>query len=252
MINEWQVLWLSHAQEMMTTEDANLNAEKPTPEDIDMLRELVVHLLMPLSVPLPQLPVYHCSHHGLQALQAVIAKQLFGSGVVVWDHGILWRERVKALSEVLHLFLSHVKAQRRFYIPVISLTLPQARAFPLFVRNGLVGLSRVGVRIIYHNADMVTACTNVSNPVWERKLGGRRKFSAEDNTMLHKMSPIVNGMEVDRFAPHHELEEARPTALMLSHVYDLKDIKNAIRAAVFIVKRFGLKQYQLLMLWRSR
>lgn len=93
--------------------------------------------------------------------------------------GILWRERVKALAE--------------------------ARSFPLFVRNGLVGLSRVGVRIIYHNADMVTACTNVSNPVWERKLGGRHNFSAEDQTMLHKMSPIVNGMEVDRFSPHHDL-----------------------------------------------
>ncbi len=51
---------------------------------LDNAQELFVHLLTPISVPLPQVPVYHCSHHGLQALQGVVAKQLFGCGLIVW------------------------------------------------------------------------------------------------------------------------------------------------------------------------
>ncbi len=54
-------------------------------------------------------------------------------------------------------------------------------------------------------------------------------------------------MEMDRFSPNHEREERNPTAIMLSHVYDLKDVKNAIRAAEVIVKKFNQKRYQLLV-----
>lgn len=217
----WRAQWLERTQEAMAGEKQVMEAEKPSVEDIDLLKDLAVHLLVPLSVPLPQLPVYHCSHHGLQALAAVVAKQMFGSGVVIWDHGMLWRERVKAIAE--------------------------ARPYPLFVRNALVGLTRAAVRIIYHNADMVTSCTNIGNPAWERKLGARARFSSEDSTMLRKMSPIVNGMDVSRFTPKPEAEERRPTAVMLSHVYDLKDIKNVIQAAALIVRRFQLPEYQVLV-----
>ncbi len=156
-----------------------------------------------------------------QALQGVVAKQLYGSGLIIWDHGMLWRERLKALSEVT--------------------------AYPLFVRNSLVGLTRVSVKIIYANADMITSCTNIGNPEWERRLGGTARWAVDDVITTRKMSPVVNGMEVDRFSVQHANEEPRPTALMLSHVYDLKDIKNAIRAAEIIIHRFGMNSYQLLV-----
>src|SRR5262245_30174309 len=124
-------------------------------------------------MPLQDIPVYHATHHGPQTLLGVIARQLFGSSLVrsarqrqrqrereterqrgiqsftslflylavtvsyrppsyltqflplqiIWDHGMLWRERIKALSEV--------------------------SLFSLFVRNGLVCLTRLAAWINY-------------------------------------------------------------------------------------------------------
>lgn len=42
-----------------------------------------------------------------------------------------------------------------------------------------------------------------------------------------------------------EGEAPRPTASMLSHVYALKDIMSAIRAAAIIVHDYGVKEYAL-------
>jgi len=43
------------------------------------------------------------------------------------------------------------------------------------------------------------------------------------------------------------LEDPLPTTVMLSHVYELKDIKNAIKAAAVVVNKFHLSQYRLLV-----
>jgi hypothetical protein len=75
VVTAWRWHWLSY-HEREARADNLLDAEHPTVDDVDFLKDLFVHLLTPLSVPLPQLPVYHCSHHGLQALQGVVAKQL--------------------------------------------------------------------------------------------------------------------------------------------------------------------------------
>ncbi len=61
------------------------------------------------------------------------------------------------------------------------------------------------------------------------------------------MSPIINGMETDKFQPDFRNEDNNPTAIQLSHVYDLKDIKNAINAASIIVNQFKISNYQLLV-----
>jgi hypothetical protein len=58
---------------------------------------------------------------------------------------------------------------------------------------------------------------------------------------------VTNGVETDRFSPNFALEEKQPTSVMLSHVYDLKDVKAAIKAAAVIVHQFGLSSYQLLI-----
>ena len=55
--------------------------------------------------------------------------------------GILWRERLRALCEL--------------------------RMFSLFVRNLLVGVTRLAVRVNFQNADMVVPCCSYGNPDWE-------------------------------------------------------------------------------------
>ena len=49
--------------------------------------------------------------------------------------------------------------------------------------------------------------------------------------MSRRMSPILNGMETDKFKPDFSQEDRNPTSILLSHVYDLKGIhkqKNTI------------------------
>ncbi|CAN0525357.1 unnamed protein product, partial [Laminaria digitata] len=36
----------------------------------------------------------------IQALVGIAAKRLSGWALVVWDHGMLWRERCKAIAEL--------------------------------------------------------------------------------------------------------------------------------------------------------
>lgn len=65
--------------------------------------------------------------------------------------------------------------------------------------------------------------------------------------MRYHISPVVNGMETDRFAVNRQIETAQPSAIMLSHVCDIKDVKNAIRSAGYIVNDFGLRTFKLII-----
>jgi hypothetical protein len=134
---------------------------------------------------------------------------------------MLWREKVKALAELSQ--------------------------FSLFVRNGLLGLSRLAMRANYENANTVTSCCTKGNPDWELWLGGRNQgvHNKSRCDMYWRMSPVLNGMETDKFHPRPNLEAQIPTVVQLSHVYDLKDIKTAIRSAAVIVNQFKITNFNL-------
>lgn len=59
--------------------------------------------------------------------------------------------------------------------------------------------------------------------------------------------PVINGMETDRFSVDRENEDSKPTAVMLSHVYELKGVLDAIRAASVIVNQYHITEYRLLI-----
>ena len=81
----------------MVNNDDQLNpmmgCEDPQLEDFDMALSLFIHFLEILSCPLPEydVPVAHATHHGIQTILAVVAKEKRGTSLVVWDHGVLWR-----------------------------------------------------------------------------------------------------------------------------------------------------------------
>jgi hypothetical protein len=113
--------------------------------------------------------VYHCTHHGSQTLLAVAARQLHGSALVIWDHGMLWRERIKAISEVRpsHLFgLPSPPFRSSILRPCLRVDRLQVTIYSLWLRNALVGLTRLSAWVNYENADIVTSCTTVMNPEW--------------------------------------------------------------------------------------
>ena len=129
---------------------AILDAEIPTLEDMLVTLSLFTHFLLPITVPLNthlNVPVTHASHHGIQTILGVIAKRKNGTALIIWDHGILWRERLRAFSNF--------------------------RGFPLFARNVLVGLNRMIVQINFTNADVVVPCCR-TNMDWELWIGSLR------------------------------------------------------------------------------
>jgi len=215
----WICTWLEVSEQKLREGKLN-DVEMPTLKEIDMLFSLINRLLFPLSATLDKVPVVHASHHGIQAILGVIAKQINHSTLVVWDHGILWRERLFGLCS--------------------------SDDMPRFVQIGFVGLTRLVSRLVYANADYVTPCTSIQNVTWEQWLGGGKYGDdAERQRVARHIYPVVNGMNVARFNPKPELENQSPLAVMLSHISPVKDIHNAIYAANVIVNDLHITNYAL-------
>ncbi|KAG5462925.1 MAG: hypothetical protein BJ554DRAFT_2840, partial [Olpidium bornovanus] len=180
----WVAEWLREATEGQS-KGQYLRCELPTLKELNMLYLLVVRLLLILTAEIPKdLPVVHSSHHGIQSILGVIAKSLYGASFAVWDHGILWRERLFALCD--------------------------ADNMPRFVQLGFVGLTRLVARISYMRADMVTPCTRVQNVDWEMWMGGEGgRNSGARIAMQNKISPVVNGMVSPRGARNVYREDRR-------------------------------------------
>ena len=67
-----------------------------------------------------------------QAILGIIAQELGGWSTIVWDHGVLWREKVKALGD------QHQES--------------------LFSKMAMVGLFRYLGRIIIYKSTIVCPC----------------------------------------------------------------------------------------------
>jgi len=215
----WICTWLEVSEQKLK-EGKLIDMEMPTLKEIDMLFSLINRLLFPLSAKLDKVPVVHASHHGIQAILGVIAKAINGSTLIVWDHGILWRERLFGLCS--------------------------SDDMPKFVQIGFVGLTRLVSRLVYANADYITPCTSIQNVTWEQWLGGAKYGDdSERQRVARNIYPVVNGMNVARFNPKPELENQSPLAVMLSHISPVKDIHNAIHAADVIVNDLHITNYTL-------
>ncbi|KAJ3415126.1 hypothetical protein HDV05_005534 [Chytridiales sp. JEL 0842] len=194
-----------------------LKKECPTLEQIGVLFSLFSRLLLPLALEIPKVPVVHVSHHGTQAILGVLAKALYGSRLIIWDHGMLWRERLFGLCQ---------------------------DALPGFVQTGFIGLTRLCTRLAYLRADYVTPCTSVQNVMWAAWLaGGKWGNDKERAQLIRRCSPALNGMDVSKFSVNRSLAMKTPSAVMLSHISPVKDVMNAIKAAYYIVHEFKLTSY---------
>eukprot|EP00833_Pecoramyces_ruminatium_P007726 jgi/Orpsp1_1/1181758/evm.model.c7180000078477.1 len=218
--NCWLKTWLEYCEKELGKGNA-LSVEMPTVSDIDMLFSLTTRLLLPITAEIPKkISVFHASHHGVQAIIGVVAKALYKSRLIIWDHGILWRERLFGLC--------------------------YSDTMPRFIQNGFVGLTRLITWLVFSKADYVTPCTSIQNVTWEEWLGGKKYHNQRKMIETReKIYPIVNGMNVAKFNPQPERENPNPMAIMLSHISSVKDIHNAIYAANIIVNKMNIRSYTL-------
>lgn len=139
----------------------------------------------------------------------------------VWDHCISFRELTTFMSSA------------------VSFDSP-------FVNSSLIGLGHLSCVLLEHHADVVLPCAAHLNPGWEVELGTSQGAMMHRKTFQRKIDPVVNGIcNMEKFEPIQKIKTATPTAIMLSHIQFVKDIKNAIMATDFIVNKWGFRDYQL-------
>ncbi|KAF2667969.1 glycosyl transferase [Microthyrium microscopicum] len=219
----WRELWLSPSTDNMVPISDWLDAECPTLAHMDNALDMWHRYLFIQSVPVPEeIPsVFQASHHFAGASYGVVCKVKRGCSLHVWDHCISWREVTVFLSSAM------------------SFDAP-------FVCTALISLSRVIAVLLLHHADVVLPCADFFNPGWEVELGSQENVICHRRTYRRKIDPVVNGItDMERFKPIEQIKSKRPTAVMLSHVRFVKDIKNAILAADLICNVWGFKDYRL-------
>lgn len=219
----WRELWLTEDMENARPISQWLNAEQPTLMHLDNALDMWQRYLFIFSLPVPEkIPdVFQASHHFAGASYGVICKIKRGCAFHVWDHCISWRE--------------------------VTVFLSSAMSFdPPFVCSSLISLSRILSVLTLHHADVVLPCADFFNPGWEVELGSLEGTICHRKTYARKIDPVVNGIcNMDSFQPIETITSEKPTAVMLSHVRFVKDIKNAILAADIIINEWNIKDYRL-------
>lgn len=197
--------------------------EQPTAQNFDEAMGLYISYFFILSVKIPEVVprVYQSTHHGISSLWGMCLKLRRGTSWGIWDHAILWRETCLNIS-VAQCIL------------------------PVSVQTMLLGAMKLAAHLAYMHADTILPCTAVYNPIWEVELGTDEGRRQSQNIFLRKIDPVTNGISsMDAFKPVEKIKSEHPTAVMLSNVQFIKDVKNAILAASVIINDFGFKTYHL-------
>ncbi|RMZ78616.1 hypothetical protein DV738_g3716, partial [Chaetothyriales sp. CBS 135597] len=220
---EWRRLWLCSDMENARPIEEWLNPEHPTIQHMDNALDMWQRYLFIFSLPVPErIPdIFQASHHFAGGSYGIVCKLKRGCSFHVWDHCISWRE--------VNVFLS------------------SSMSFdPPFVCTSLILLSRILSVLQLHHADVVLPCADFFNPGWEVELGSQEGTLCHRKTYARKIDPVVNGIcNMEKFKPIEKIKSEKPTAVMLSHVRFVKDIKNAILAADIIINEWGFTDYHL-------
>jgi len=116
-----------------------------------------------LAIDIPPTDIVHASNAWMPALVAIVAKIQNGSGVIITEHGIAFKE--------LNL-----------YINSSLTTIPSKMFWKIFARNM--------VRALYAIADSIVTVSE-ANTLWESSLGASRK----------KIKIVYNGVDTTKFSP---------------------------------------------------
>ncbi|MCD6514518.1 MAG: GT4 family glycosyltransferase PelF [Candidatus Odinarchaeota archaeon] len=156
-------------------------------------------LLSLLATKMPEADVYHATNSGYPGLAALLGKILYGGRTLVTDHGLFIRElRIRIESSLLD------KIEKL-----------------LWIRTG------VSISIMnYHLFDLVTTVCEFNKRWVIENVGIPAK----------KIKVVYNGIDTDYFRP---LLVPRDPYLVgtIARVYDIKNIKDFIKAAKYVVKR---------------
>jgi hypothetical protein len=87
-----------------------------------------------------------------------------------------------------------------------------------------------------------------SHRIWEAEIGTDSGRLGSTKLFSRKIDPIANGIsDMGRFEPTNDPLLELPTAVMLSNIQTIKDVKAAVLAADHIINDFGFQDYRLMI-----
>ena len=167
----------------------------PTVADAGQASWLIEHMLRPLSAPVVEADIVHCSMNGLSTLPAMAAKWRHGTPLVMSEHGIYLRER----------YISYLHEEASHAVRVLALS---------FFRS-LAGAAYL--------------ITDVLAP----HSAYNRRWQLHNGADPGRMWTMYNGVEPADF-PAATSEPEVPTISFMGRIDPLKDLHTLIRAFALV------------------
>ena len=169
----------------------------PSVHDAMLGLQLLEHSLRPLATPPVEVSASHCVANGLAVIPALTAKWVYGSPILLTEHGIYLRER----------YLGYRANPYNWSVKALQLA--------FFRRVCILGYTEAGM----------IAPGNMYNQRWEERLGARHEI----------IRTVYNGVEPDDFPPV-EAEPEVPTVSWAGRIDPIKDIETLLRAFALVHK----------------
>jgi len=171
------------------------NAPAPTLADAVQASWLIEHMLRPLSTPVVEADIVHCSMNGLSTLVAMAAKWRHGTPMVMSEHGIYLRER----------YISYLHDDASHAVRVLALS---------FFRS-LAGAAYLVTDVLAPHSAY------------------NRRWQLHNGADPERMWTMYNGVEPAEFPPATSEPEV-PTIAFMGRVDPLKDLHTLIRAFALV------------------
>lgn len=172
---------------------------EPSVDDIGTTLGWLMALMRPLAAEPQRVAVNHATVAASIGLVGIADRVLYGTPLLLTEHGIYLRERAIAVSA--------------------------DPKYSLFQRYVLVRMAEITAVLCYWYADLLAPVCHF-NAKWEVSLGAR-----ED-----KIRVIYNAVDVERFVPGPKPVDHgdRPSVVMMAGVTPIKDIITLIRSAALV------------------
>lgn len=168
-----------------------------------MMRSIYLPLFFTLKMELPQADLYHCLSTGYAGVLGSMAKHLYGSPLMISEHGIYTREREEELVK--------------------------AKWVQGLYKNVWINQFRKMSRLAYVRADLVTSLYEAA-----------RDLQIELDCPEQKTMITPNGIQVDRFQNlpgRTEEDEGWINVGAVLRIAPIKDVKSMIQAFAFARER---------------
>jgi glycosyltransferase involved in cell wall biosynthesis len=153
----------------------------------------VTRWLFPLAAEIPRVDVVHAAMAGICTMVSVAAKEEYGAGYLLTEHGVYLRER----------YIAEAPRHDSYFLKLLGLR-----------------FARRMTELTYVLADQISPCCDY-NGRWEREVGARPD----------QLQTIYYGVDSEAFSADQPVSANPHTVVWVGRINPLKDVETLLRAA---------------------